>query len=135
MDDRLFNFKVEKLNKQDIRIEGEIISESSMNMSTRMFIHIDTIADFIISLKEITPELIADDTHKPIKNEYDDIGFAIESYEKGDLLTIASNHIKEDGTVDNYGLLDIPYIFRGRANKIYIDLICDQLSRLLWATS
>lgn len=131
MNEKIFNFKVKQVNKHDIKIEGEIISDTPMNMTTRIFLHPSSISQFITTLKEITPELMADDTHRPIKNDYDDIGFTIESFEKGDLLTIANNHVKEDGSVDNYGLLDIPYIFRGRENKVYIDAICNELSRFL----
>lgn len=131
MDERLFNFKVEQINDHDIKIEGEIISDTPLNMSTRIFLHPTSITQFITTLKEITPELIADDTHKPIKNDFDDIGFTIESFEKGDLLTIANNHVKKDGTIDNYGLLDIPYIFQGRENKVYINAICNELIRFI----
>lgn len=131
MDSELFNFNVKEENDQDIRIEGEIISDSPMNMSTRIYLHPESIPLFISTLKEITPELIADKTHRPIKNEFDDIGFTIESFEKGDLLTVANNHVKKDGSVDNYGLLDIPYIFRGTPNKVYIDAICHKLASFI----
>ena len=127
----LFKLTIKKENTQDIKIEGKIKSDSPMNMSTRIFIAEKTIPDFISTLQSVTPELIADKTHKPIKNDIDDIEFTIESFQYGDLLTIANNHIKEDGTIDNYGVLDIPYIFQGIPNKVFINQICDELKEYI----
>lgn len=131
MNEKLFNFKVEKINDHDIKVEGEIESDNPMNMSTRIYLHPSSIPEFITALQSVTPELIADNTHKPIKNDFDDIGFAIESFENGDLLTIANNHLMSNGTIDKYGLLDIPYIFKGIPNKVYIDAICNKLNSFI----
>jgi len=123
----LFKLTIKKESDQDIKIEGEIKSGGPMNMSSRMYIAKETIPIFISTLQNITPELAGDPTHRPIKNSFDDIGFAIEGYENGDLLTVVNNHLKSDGTIDNYGLLDIPYIFHGTPNSVHIDELCKKL--------
>lgn len=131
MSDEIFQFAIRKENDQDIKIEGEITSGNPINMSSRMFIAKETIPQFITILNTITPEMIAENSHKPIKNNFDDIGFAIESFEYGEILTIANDHVKADGTIDKYGLLDIPFIFKGIPNMVYISSICKELTKYI----
>ena len=81
-------------------------------------------------IKAVTDEKLMNKPGKleiTVKNQWDNIEFIVEEANGNVLLSLAGDHILENGKKDQYGILDIPLAIEGKYVGGYVNKLAEDL--------
>ncbi|MCP4136302.1 MAG: hypothetical protein GY754_35355 [bacterium] len=129
-----FKFEIVKLSDNEIRVNGDVHYGDGFYQNSRIFLAVKTIPQLIEVF--LDPGLIEqrENEKKTVENDIDKLEFYYDQGDQGLLLSVTGDHVRADGTVDQFGILDIPLRKDEKGetySRKYPDLLAEELKKFV----